>query len=774
MDFKEGLNDKQLEALEQVEGPVLIIAGAGSGKTRVLTHKIGYLIAELGIRPWNILAITFTNKAANEMKERVKDLIGDDGSLWIGTFHSICVKILRKTIDLIGFDSSFNIFDTIDQRAVIRRILKDKNLDAKEYTDRFIQYKISNWKNDMLTPEEAIVQKVGDKVEETVAEIYVEYQKRLKESNSLDFDDIINFTNKIFEENPEVLEKYAHKFQYILVDEYQDTNKGQFKLIKFLSSFHGNITVVGDNDQGIYAFRGADISNILDFEKDFRNAKVIKLEQNYRSTKNILEVANSVIKNNEAKYPKKLWTDNKEGRNTVIYLAKDEYDEARYIAKKIESLKYEYGYKYKDFAILYRMNTQSRAVEDILLREDIPYQVVGGLKFYERKEIKDAVAYLRLIHNLSDNISFLRIINEPKRGIGNTSIDKISMLSDSIGESMFEVLKKGKDYGIGAITEKAKSFLITIEELRELKDKLSLSEIYSLMLEKTGYVAALKAENDAQSENRIDNLGEFLNAIIEFENEEADPSLANFLETISLTSDIDDLEDEDDSVTLMTLHSSKGLEYPVVYIIGLEEGIFPSDKSILDNKEIEEERRLCYVGITRAKEQSYLTLARQRTVFGQTRFNLPSRFVNEIPAELVEGKEELSKDTYFAVDKEDSLGYRYGRDKYRTRSRGLEESEVSYIFQNKKAKTEYQFKSAEEFLKNITRSNVSNENIQTIDLSKFKKGVKVTHKKFGDGEITSSKPEGDDYILEIDFNKAGKKRLMAAFARLEIIGEENA
>ena len=414
------------------------------------------------------------------------------------------------------------------------------------------------------------------------------------------------------------------------------------------------------------------------------------------------------------------------------------------------------------------MNTQSRAVEDILLREDIPYQVIGGLKFYERKEIKDIIAYLRLIHNTSDDISFLRIINEPKRGIGTTSIDKISTLSDSMNLSMYDILKNGKDYGISSITEKANSFLIAIEELRNKKDNILLSELYSLTLEKTGYIKALEEEKDAQAENRIENLGELLNAIIEFENEEADPTLSNFLESISLTSDIDELEEDDDKVTLMTLHSSKGLEYPIVFIIGLEEGIFPSDKSMLDNDEIEEERRLCYVGITRAKEQAYLTLARQRTVFGQTRFNLPSRFVNEIPEELIEGKEELDKDTYFEIDKEDKIGYSYGRDRYRTRSKGLEETEVSYAFQNKKQKTEYTFKSAEDFLKNITRGSIKQENLETKDLSKFKKGVKVTHKRFGDGEILSSKPEGDDYILEINFEKVGKKRLMAAFARLEI------
>ncbi len=770
MDFKKDLNDKQLEALEQTEGPVLIIAGAGSGKTKVLTHKIGYLIDEKGIKPWNILAITFTNKAAKEMKDRVKPFLEDDDFLWIGTFHSVCVRILRKTIDLIGFSSSFNIFDTIDQRSVIRRIVKDKELDSKEYSDNAIQYQISSWKNEMLTVEEVMAKIAISDRDKIIAEVYLEYQKRLKESNAIDFDDIINYTTKIFEENPEVLEQYSKKFQYILVDEYQDTNKAQFKLIKQLSSFHGNITVVGDNDQGIYAFRGADISNILDFEKDFPNAKVVKLEQNYRSTKNILNVANAVIKNNKTKYPKKLWTDNEDGRITQIYLANDEYNEARYIADKITSLKYEYKYEYNDFAILYRMNVQSRVIEDTLMREGIPYQVIGGLKFYERKEIKDLVAYLRFLNNTADNISFLRIINEPKRGMGDVSVENILKLSNATGISMYEILKKGKDYGIEKITQKANSFIILIEELKKLKDNITLSELYSQVLEKTGYVEALKLENDLQAENRIDNLAEFLNVIIEFEKEETDSSLEHFLETISLTTDIDYLEDRDNLVTLMTLHSSKGLEYPIVFIIGLEEGIFPGERSMLEEEDIEEERRLCYVGITRAKEQSYLTLAKQRTVYGRSKMNLPSRFINEIPEELVEGKDELTKETYFEVDRIDTAAYSYAN-KYKTRSKGLEESEVAFAFQEKQPKTEYKFKSAEDFLKNIARGSIKEENTSLQDLSKFKEGVKVSHRKFGDGIITSSKPEGDDYILEINFKKVGKKRLMAAFARLEIIGE---
>lgn len=430
-DLLEGLNDKQYEAVVNTEGPCLVIAGAGSGKTKVLTHKIAYLIQEKEIKPWNILAITFTNKAANEMKERVGSLIGEVArDMWIGTFHSICVRILRRYIDRIGYESSFVIFDTSDGRAMIKSCLKDLNIDDKMFTDRIVQCEISNAKNEMLEPSTYLARAQGDFRKEKIANIYELYQKRLKENNALDFDDIINFAIKILTENPDVLEYYSEKFKYILVDEYQDTNKAQFMLISLLAGRYGNITVVGDNDQGIYSFRGADISNILNFEKDFPGTKIIKLEQNYRCTGSILNVANSVIKNNETKYEKKLWTKNEKGNMPTVHKAEDEYDEARYIVEQINSLRREEYYKFKDFAVLYRMNTQSRAIEEILVREDIPYKIIGGLKFYERKEIKDIIAYLRLIHNTNDNLSLIRIINEPKRGIGKTSLDNVQKLAE--------------------------------------------------------------------------------------------------------------------------------------------------------------------------------------------------------------------------------------------------------------------------------------------------------------------------------------------------------
>ncbi len=486
-DLIEGLNDRQKEAVISTEGPCLVIAGAGSGKTKVLTHKIAYLISEKYVKPWNIIAITFTNKAANEMKERIQNIIGDAANdLWMGTFHSICVKILRKYIDRIGFDHYFLIFDTSDQKTLIKECLKDLKVDDKLFTDRAVLSEISNGKNEMLEPKDYKIKYAGDFRRETIGNIYELYQQRLKENNALDFDDIINYTIKILTENPDVLEYYTEKFKYVLVDEYQDTNKAQFMLVSILASKYGNITVVGDNDQGIYSFRGADITNILNFEKDFPGTKIIKLEQNYRCTGNILKAANAVIKHNENKYEKKLWTANDEGELPSIYQSEDEYDEASYVVKQINHLKTEEYYKYSDFVVLYRMNSQSRAIEDILRREDIPYKIVGGLKFYERKEIKDIIAYLRLIYNTSDNISLKRIINEPKRGIGKTSLDNIQQISEQNGISMYEVIKNAEQFGLNRVKANADDFINLIEELRTKQNELSISELIKETLNKSG------------------------------------------------------------------------------------------------------------------------------------------------------------------------------------------------------------------------------------------------------------------------------------------------
>ena len=765
-----GLNDRQKEAVLATDGPCLVIAGAGSGKTKVLTHKIAYDI-ESGIKPWNILAITFTNKAANEMKERIEKLIGDAAKdLWMGTFHSICVRILRRYIDRIGYKTDFVIFDTSDQKTLIKECLKALKVDDKIFTDRGVLSEISNGKNEMLEPKAYGVKYAGDFRKEKIAEIYELYQRRLRENNAIDFDDIINFTIKILSENPDVLDYYTEKFKYILVDEYQDTNKAQFTLVSLLASKYGNVTAVGDNDQGIYSFRGADISNILNFERDFPGTRIIKLEQNYRCTGNILKAANAVIKHNENKYDKKLWTENEEGHLPCIYCGEDEYDEGRYIVEQINHLKTEEYYKNSDFTILYRMNAQSRAIEDILMREGIPYKVIGGLKFYERKEIKDIIAYLRLIHNSADNLSLKRIINEPKRGIGKTSIEQIQEISDKTGNSMYEIIRNAQEYGLTRVYSNSRDFIEQMEYLKSKKDELKISDLIKETLNKTGYTKALENENSVEAETRIENLEEFLTVAIEFEEESADNTLAEFLENITLSSDIDGMEDQDDSVTLMTLHSAKGLEFPVVFLVGMEEGIFPGYKSIDEPQALEEERRLFYVGITRAKQYLYLTCAKHRTIFGSTSYNQVSRFVKEIPEELLEGYAEVVERK--SVDKEEfkDYGYRWSYGKGQTvktfKMSEEDKSAVAKTIGEQGAKSEYQFRTAESFLNSIKQNNQTND----VDLSKYQVGQRVYHKKFGEGTIMKLEQEGNDIKVDLEFDKVGHKRLMAKFAGLEIIG----
>ena len=763
----EGLNDKQYEAVVNYEGPSLVIAGAGSGKTKVLTHKIAYLMQEIGVKPWNILAITFTNKAANEMKERVEKLVGEAArDMWIGTFHAICVRILRRYIDRIGFDSSFIIFDTSDQRTMIKNCLKDLAIDDKMFTDRIIQCEISNAKNEMLEPDAYMARANGDFRKEKIASVYSLYQKRLKENNAIDFDDIINFTIKVLTENPDVLEYYSEKFKYVLVDEYQDTNKAQFMLVSLLASRYGNITVVGDNDQGIYSFRGADISNILNFERDFPGTKIIKLEQNYRCTKNILNAANAVIKNNEVKYDKKLWTQNDQGKLPNIYKAEDEYDEARYIVEQINHLKREEYYNYSDFAVLYRMNTQSRAIEEILVREEIPYKIIGGLKFYERKEIKDIIAYLRLIYNPNDNLSLIRIINEPKRGIGKTSLEQVQKIAEDNGISMYEIIKNAANYGLNRVYANSREFIEVIEELRGMQNDVLISELIKETLNKTGYTKALENENSIEAENRIENLEEFLTVAIEFEEQAAENTLSEFLESITLSSDIDNLEESEDCVTLMTLHSAKGLEFPVVFLVGMEEGIFPGYKSIGEPKELEEDRRLCYVGITRAKNYLYFTCAKHRTIFGSTSYNAMSRFIEEIPEEYLEGLEEIqneNKETSY----NNPYSWEYGRTKTNVTSYKMDSEKQGEINTaiNKTKNNTYNFRTAESFLSSLTNKPKEKE----IDLSVYEAGKRVYHKKFGEGTINYVEQEGDDLKVDITFDKVGHKRLMAKFAGLEII-----
>ena len=698
------------------------------------------------------------------MKQRIENLVGEASQeMWLGTFHSICVRILRKYIDRIGFDSSFLIFDTTDQRTLIKECLKTLKIDDKLFTDRAVQSEISNGKNEMLEPKAYKLKYAGDFRKETIGEIYELYQKRLKENNAIDFDDIINYAIKILTENEDVLEYYTDKFKYILVDEYQDTNKAQFMLISILASKYGNITVVGDNDQGIYSFRGADITNILNFEKDFPGTKIVKLEQNYRCTGNILKAANAVIKNNENKYEKKLWTENEEGETPNIYRADDEYDEASYIVKQINYLKMQEYMKLSDFVILYRMNSQSRAIEDIFRREDIPYKIIGGLKFYERKEIKDIIAYLRLIFNTSDNISLKRIINEPKRGIGKTSLDMVQEISEKTGRSMYDIIKNAEEFGLNRVKANSIDFIELIETLRANMKDLSISELIKSTLNKSGYTKALENENSVEAENRIQNLEEFLTVAIEFEEEMAENSLGEFLESISLTSDIDGMEDEENSVTLMTLHSAKGLEFPVVFLVGLEEGIFPGYKSIGEIKEIEEERRLFYVGITRAKRYLFLTCAQRRTIFGSTSYNQISRFVKEIPSELLQGYEDIEKTDEGEI-KDSNYGWEYGTNySGKVKTFKFEKPEEMYVAKSNTNIGEFKFRSAESFLNSL------NKKEKTVDISKYKEGQRIYHKKFGEGTISKIEEEGEDYKLDIEFDKVGHKRLMAKYAELEVI-----
>ena len=734
-----GLNKEQFEAVTHVDGPLLVIAGAGSGKTRVLTHRIAYLIAECGVKPWNIIAITFTNKAAKEMKTRIEGIVGDIASdIWIGTFHSMCVRILRKEISRIEFTRDFVIYDTSDQKVVIKECIKELNLNDKIYSDKYLLSEISKAKNEMMDVARYTNLYQGDYRLSKVAEVYDLYQRKLKKNNALDFDDIINHTIKIFQENPDVLEYYQNKFKYVLVDEYQDTNKAQDLLIMLLSKVHHNLFVVGDDQQSIYKFRGADIKNILNFDRNFDNTRVIKLEQNYRSTKNILNIANQVIKNNSGNVEKNLWTDNDEGVKPRLFQSDNEYDEANYVVSQINKLKREEYYKYSDFAILYRTNAQSRAFEDIFMREGIPYKVVGGQKFYDRKEIKDIIAYLRIINNASDDVSFKRIINEPKRGIGKTSLDALEDYARMSGMTMYDVAKDADKYISTRANNAFKEFAAKIESLRAMD--LGVADLTEEVLKSTGYFKMLEDENTEEAQGRIENLGQFINIAVEFEQQQAENKLPDFLENLALVTDLDNVDENQDSVLLMTLHTAKGLEFPVVFLVGMEEGLFPSSRSMNEPEEVEEERRLCYVGITRAREYLHLTCSKCRTIFGSTQYSKNSRFIDEINPESLEG--ELKKKEYKWTSSDD-------------------EYEIDIpVFQAPKAA--FNFRTVDSFLKKVTAN-------EGVNLESFQVGTKVFHKKFGEGVITKTEAEDDDLKVDIEFAKVGNKRLMAKFANLEII-----
>ncbi|WP_168123392.1 DNA helicase PcrA [Paenibacillus sp. HB172176] len=640
------LNPPQQEATKTTDGPLLIMAGAGSGKTRVLTHRIAYLIEKKRVAPWSILAITFTNKAAREMQERVSALVGPSGrDIWVSTFHSMCVRILRKDIDRIGFNSNFSILDSSDQLSVIRNCMKEMNMDTKKLEPKAVQAAMSSAKNELISPQR-FEEKVGDYFDGIVAKVYALYQKKLKSNNSLDFDDLIMMTIRLFKEVPEVLDFYQNKFRYIHVDEYQDTNRAQYMLCRMLADKHQNICVVGDSDQSIYRWRGADITNILNFESDYPNAVTIMLEQNYRSTSNILDAANAVIKLNTGRKPKKLWTEQGPGDMISLYQADSEHDEGYFVTGEIQK-NVRKGKRYSDHAILYRTNAQSRVIEEILIKSDIPYQIVGGIKFYDRKEIKDLLAYLRLISNPDDDISLRRIINVPKRGIGDTTVGKLEEEAARRGVSIYQVLA---DLGHGEVDVNGRTrtllgeFYGLIYNLTAMVDYLTVNELAEKVIELSQYKLELQRENTLESKARVENIEEFLSVTQEFEERNEDKSLVAFLTDLALIADIDtlgkDAEEEekkdDDAIVLMTMHSAKGLEFPVVFIIGMEESIFPHSRALNDNEELEEERRLAYVGITRAEERLYLTCARMRTIFGRTGMNPPSRFLEEIPESVRE------------------------------------------------------------------------------------------------------------------------------------------
>ncbi len=730
MNNYDNLNKKQKEAVFHTEGPLLILAGAGSGKTRVLTHRISYLINEKGIKPWNIMAITFTNKAAAEMKERVDDLIDSySESVWVSTFHSSCVRILRRYIDRIGYDNSFTIYDADDQKKIIKDICKRIGIDTKALKEKTIINAISSAKNELIKPEEFTSPFFNNYVTEKITNVYIEYQKELKKNNALDFDDLIMKTVELFRTDEEVLNYYQEKFKYILVDEYQDTNNAQFTLISILADRYKNLCVVGDDDQSIYKFRGADIKNILSFEKKFKNTKVVKLEQNYRSTKTILECANGVIKNNIGRKDKTLWSDREDGEKLKLYQVDNAYVEAEKIVDLIEKFK-EQGYKYNDNACLYRTNAQSRILEEEFLRSNIPYKIVGGVNFYQRKEIKDILAYLKCVDNGRDDLAVKRIINIPKRGIGLATIDKIQAFADFGGINFFDAITRADEIGtLGKAREKLKPFLNLINHLKSLKETVTVKELIEEILEKTGYVEELKLDKTEESLARIENIGELISKAVSFEENTENPSLGAFLEEVSLIADIDSLNQDTDYVVLMTIHNSKGLEFKNVFLTGMEDGLFPSFMSIGSGEdEIEEERRLCYVAITRAMDNLIITSARQRMHNGESRYSVISRFINEIPKELISSN--VSRPRAFS-------------------SAGIPGEKKSATPVKAFSTTQTQFSSKEK---------------SKLD---YVVGDTVKHIKFGTGKVKSIVDGGRDYEVTVDFEAAGTKKMFSVFANLK-------
>lgn len=741
------LNKPQKEAVFHTEGPLLILAGAGSGKTRVLTHRIAYLIEEKGVNPWNILAITFTNKAAEEMRQRVDSLVGIGAeSIWVSTFHSMCVRILRRYIDRLGYDNRFTIYDTDDQKTLMKEVCRKTDIDTKRFKERMLLSVISSAKNEMILPEEFELNAGGDFVQLKIAKVYKEYEAQMRANNALDFDDLLVKTVQLLETQPDVRENYQERFRYIMVDEYQDTNTVQFRLVSLLAGKDRNLCVVGDDDQSIYKFRGANIRNILDFEKEFSDAKVIKLEQNYRSVGNVLEVANSVIRNNKGRKEKTLWTDNEKGEKIRLRQFDTAYDEAQFIAEDIKDETAQ-GANYSDHAVLYRTNAQSRLLEEKFVAMNIPYKIVGGINFYSRREIKDVLSYLKTIDNGKDDLAVRRIINVPKRGIGLTTINRIQESAAARGIGFYDALSAPDLIpGIGRSASKLDSFAALIEYFKGRSEESGVTDLLTEVIEKTGYTESLEADDPEELEARVQNIDELVSKAAVYEESCSDrgerPTLSGFLEEVALVADIDSVAEDRDYVILMTLHSAKGLEFPHVYLAGMEDGLFPSYMSISgdDPEELEEERRLCYVGVTRAEEKLTLTCARMRLVRGERQYNSMSRFIKEMPSALIDtGKREGG------FSQNVSLGEK------RTYS-----SEVSGY-----KRSAYAQKPA--FAAIQKGSGLMAKKSEGLS---YGVGDRVRHVKFGDGTVTEIKEGGRDYEVTVQFDTAGVRKMFALFAKL--------
>ena len=734
----DALNPQQYQAVCHYEGPLLILAGAGSGKTRVLTHRVAWLIEEKNVNPWNIMAITFTNKAAGEMRDRVEAMLGGAlGGVWVATFHSTCVRILRRYIDRIGFENNFTIYDSEDQKSVIKEICKRLQIDTKLYRERFFMAEISAAKDEMLSPVDYALKTQGDQRMQKVAEVYKEYQRQLFDNNALDFDDLICRTVELFQSCPEVLEQYQERFRFIMVDEYQDTNTAQFKLVSLLAAKYRNLCVVGDDDQSIYRFRGANIGNILNFEQFFPDAEVIRLEQNYRSTQNILNAANAVISHNKGRKEKTLWTDNGEGEKIRFRQFMNSFEEAEYVAGIISQKVGAGKWKYGDCAILYRTNAQSRMFEEKFLYANVPYKIVGGVNFYSRKEIKDVIAYLKTIANGKDDLAVRRIINVPKRGIGATTISRVQDYATEHGASFYDALRVAETIpGIGKSVAKLQAFVQMIQVLRTKQEFYKVKSLIEDILEQTGYMKELQAEGTDEALDRMANVDELLNKAALYDEKTENPTLDGFLEEVALVADIDNLEEDADHVVMMTLHSAKGLEFPVVFMVGMEDGVFPSYISISseDESELEEERRLCYVGITRARTNLFLTSAKQRMVRGEIHYNRVSRFVDDIPEEFMAENERAKipqKEKKDLPETKAHVAYRQMRENFKTKIMAQQQFEV------KKA-----------------------------DGLSYNVGDRVRHIKFGNGTVTNIAEGGRDYEVTVNFDRVGVKKMFASFAKL--------